>query len=283
MHFGAGKAKVPPSLLYKTIIEKPSGLCVPGQRNISREANRLLLSNAKGSIPLYMQIKELFVANLRDGQWVPGEVIPSEIQLAQELGVSQGTVRKAVTELVENNVLVRKQGRGTFVANHDTQRALFHFFHIVGNDGHKVLPDSKTLSCRRKRASQLELSKLQLAAGTSVVSIERIREFDGRPTMLETITLPSKPFAELGKVRACNLPNMLYELYERKFGITIHSAEEQLRAVAASDHDASLLDLPPRTPLLEIERVALTLDKTPVELRISHCITDRHYYQNAIF
>ena len=249
----------------------------------SSEVNSLVLSNAKGSVPLYMQIKELFVANLRDGKWTPGELIPSEMQLARELNVSQGTVRKAITELVESNVLTRKQGRGTFVAFHDSQRALFHFFHIVDNEGHKVLPDSKTLSCRRKRASRLEASKLNLAIGSSVFSIERIRQFDGRPTMLETITLPSQPFAELGQVGACDLPNMLYELYEKKFGITIHSAEEQLRAVAASDHDASLLGIPPGTPLLEISRVALTLDKTPVELRISHCITDNHHYQNTLF
>ncbi len=97
------------------------------------------------------------------------------------------------TELVENNVLTRKQGRGTFVAFHDSQRALFHFFHIVDDTGHKVLPDSTTLSCRRKRASRLESSKLELAAGSSVISIERIRKFGGRPTMLETITLPSEP------------------------------------------------------------------------------------------
>lgn len=243
----------------------------------------MLLSNAKGSIPLYMQIKELLVSNISGGQWSPGEVIPSEVQLAQELGVSQGTVRKAITELVEKNVLTRKQGRGTFVAYHDSQRALFHFFHIVDDTGHKVLPDSTTLSCRRKRASRLESSKLQLASGSSVISIERIRKFDGRPTMLETITLPSARFGALAKVGACDLPNMLYELYEKKFGITVHSAEEQLRAVAASEHDASLLDLPAGTPLLEIQRVALTLDRTPIELRISHCITDKHYYENTIF
>ena len=243
----------------------------------------MVLSNAKGSVPLYMQIKELFVASISDGRWSPGELIPSEIQLAQELGVSQGTVRKAITELVENNVLTRKQGRGTFVANHDSERALFHFFHITDNQGHKVLPDSKTLSCRRKRASRLESSKLGLAAGSSVVSIERIRKFDGQPTMLETITLPADPFGELGKMGACDLPNMLYELYEKRFGVTVHSAEEQLRAIAASDHDASVLDLPTGTPLLEIERVALTLDKTPIELRVSHCVTNKHHYQNTIF
>ena len=228
----------------------------------------MLLSNAKGSVPLYMQIKELLVSNISAGQWSPGEVIPSEIQLAQDLGVSQGTVRKAITELVEDNVLTRKQGLGTFVAYHDSHRALFHFFHIVDNNGLKVLPDS---------------TKLKLAPGTSIVSIERIRKFDDQPTMLETIALPSTPFGELGKVGACDLPNMLYELYQKKFGITVHSAQEQLRAVAASDHDASLLNVPSGAPLLEIERVALTLDKTPIELRISRCITNKHHYENIIF
>ena len=141
-----------------------------------------MLSNAKGSMPLYIQIKELFVANLRDGKWAPGELIPSEMQLARDLNVSQGTVRKAITELVENNVLTRKQGRGTFVAYHDSQRALFHFFHIVDNDGNKVMPDSKTLSCRRKRASGLESNKLHLAAGASVVRIKRPRSTSCSPS-----------------------------------------------------------------------------------------------------
>lgn len=242
-----------------------------------------MLTNAKGSIPLYMQIKALFVANISDGRWSPGDVIPSEIQLAQDLGVSQGTVRKAITELVENNVLTRRQGRGTFVAYHDSERALFHFFHIVDNKGHKVLPESTTLTCRQKRASRVETAKLNLAPGSSVVSIERIRKFDDQPTMLETITLPSEPFAELGNVGACDLPNMLYELYEKKFGITIHNAEEQLRAVAASKRDGALLGLEAGAPLLEIERIAKTLDNSPVELRISRCITRNHHYQNTIF
>lgn len=230
-----------------------------------------------------MQIKELFVANISGGRWSPGDVIPSEIQLAQDLGVSQGTVRKAITELVENNVLTRRQGRGTFVAYHNSERALFHFFHIVDNKGRKVLPESTTLSCRRKRASRAESSKLRLAAGSSVVSIERVRKFNDQPTMLETITLPSEPFGELGNVGACDLPNMLYELYEKRFGITIHNAEEQLRAVAASERDASSLGVQAGKPLLEIERIAMTLDHTPVELRISRCITSKHHYQNTIF
>ncbi|MDH3378608.1 MAG: UTRA domain-containing protein, partial [Gammaproteobacteria bacterium] len=112
--------------------------------------------------------------------------------------------------------------------------------------------------------------------------IERIRNLDNQPAILETIILPTGLFGDLGKVRIYDLPNTLYQLYETQFGVTIHRAEEQLRAVAATDHDASLLGLEAGTPLLEIERTALTLDGTPVELRISRCSTSRHHYQNTV-
>lgn len=242
-----------------------------------------MLTIENGGIPLYMQVKEFLVAKISRGEWLPGDVIPSEMQLARELDVSQGTVRKAITELVEKNVLVRKQGRGTFVAIHNISRALFHFFHITDNDGHKVLPDSTVLHCRRKKASRHEASKLRLAAGSKVIRIERVRYLSDKPTIIETITLPVEFFKDFGKSNNCKLPNMLYELYEKEFGITIHSANEQLRAVSASKLDASLLGLQVGAPLLEIERVALTLDKTPIELRISRCSTLNHYYENTIF
>ena len=201
----------------------------------------MVLLNAKGSIPLYMQIKDLLVARVTKGEWAPGDIIPSEIQLARELNVSQGTVRKAITELVENNVLVRRQGRGTFVATHDGERALFHFFHIVNDNGTKTLPECKTLSCRRKRASRVQASKLNLSSGVEVVYIERIRYLDDRPTILERIVLPTEYFPDLGKPKNCDLPNTLYEMYEANYGITIHRADEQLRAVAATDREASFL------------------------------------------
>ena len=242
-----------------------------------------MLSTDKGSISLYMQIKDLLVTKIGNGDWLPGSIIPSEINLAQEFGVSQGTVRKAITELVENNVLTRKQGRGTFVSTHDSQRSLFYFFHITDNQGHKVLPDSRVLRCRQKQATRKEAAKLNLAVGTRVIRIERVRNFSAKPTMIETITLAADSFADLGSNGKLELPNTLYELYEKQYGITIHSAEEQLRAVAASKHDAAMLNLDVGTPLLEIERVALTLDKKPVELRISRCSTSNHHYQNIIF
>jgi GntR family transcriptional regulator len=242
-----------------------------------------MLRIEKGALPLYMQVKELLVTKIGKGDWLPGSIIPSEINLAQELRVSQGTVRKAITELVENNVLTRKQGRGTFVSTHDPDRSLFHFFHIADNKGHKVMPDSSVLHCRLRQASRKEATKLQLEVGTNIVRIERVRKFSNKPTMIETITLPVRPFGNLANDGNIELPNTLYELYEKQYGITIHSADEQLRAISASKHDASLLNLEVGSPLLEIERVARTLDNRPVELRISRCSTRNHHYQNTVF
>lgn len=242
-----------------------------------------MLSTGKGSISLYMQIRELLLTRIARGDWSPGSVIPSEMSLAGELGVSQGTVRKAITELVENNVLTRRQGRGTFVSNHDDNRALFHFFHITDNKGHKVLPDSRVLSCRRQAATRKEAALLRFPASTEIIRIERVRSIAGKPTMIESITLAAASFADLDADAGRELPNTLYELYETRYGITIQSADEQLRAIAATKHDARLLGLDPGTPLLQIERVALTIDKTPVELRISRCNTRNHYYHNTCF
>ena len=242
-----------------------------------------MLATERGALPLYMQVKALLIGKISQGEWLPGSVIPSEISLSQELGVSQGTVRKAITDLVETNVLRRKQGLGTFVSSHDSDRALFHFFHIVDNQGLKVLPDSKVLGCRRKAVSQQDAAKLQLKPGDTVIKIERVRSIVSVPTIVETITLPESMFETLGQDKERKLPNTLYEFYETQFNVTIHSSEENLRAVSASKRDAGLLQLEIGTPLLEIERIALTLDKIPVELRVSRCNTRNHHYENTLF
>jgi GntR family transcriptional regulator len=234
-----------------------------------------------GAGPLYRQVHEVITRRISGGEWAPGTVIPSELRLAEELGVSQGTVRKAIDELVGSNVLVRQQGKGTFVAIHDIRRALFHFFHIVGNDGHRVLPHSRVLTCRRLRATRPQAEALNLPAGARVIRIERTRDLNRQPTIVESILLPAEWFPDLGKSRTEDLPNTLYELYEERYGVTIHRAEEHLRAVGATPGDAELLDVREGHPLLEITRKAYTLDGTPVELRVSRCLTTHHHYQSS--
>lgn len=242
----------------------------------------MTLSTDKHSSPLYLQIIDLLVERIRDGAWSPGDLIPSEMKLASELGVSQGTVRTAITALVENRVLIRKQGRGTFVANHDDNRALFHFFHITDNQGNKVLPVSEILSFKQKESSRFEAERLGLKADALVLKIERVRSIADKPTILETIVLPAASFAGLIDMDPAELPNTLYQLYESNFAITIHSAEEKLRAITAKSREAKVLNVEAGAPLLEIERVALTLDKTPVELRISRLSTKSHYYDTIV-
>jgi len=227
--------------------------------------------------PLYAQVKALILQRLIAGQWRPGELLPSEFQLAGQFGVSQGTVRKALDELAAENVVVRRQGRGTFVAEHDDHRALFHFFHLVGPDGERRLPVSRFISVRKGLASRMEAERLTIDRGDTVIRIRRVRLLDGRPAISETIAVAQARFPDLADIR--EVPNTLYDLYERRYGITIARAVESLSAVAADERDARLLEVAPGTPLLEIDRTALALDGSPVEWRLSRCLTGTHRYQ----
>ena len=235
------------------------------------------IGEAPRAQPLYAQVKALMMQRLIAGQWRPGEMLPSEFQLADDFGVSQGTVRKALDELAAENVVVRRQGRGTFVAEHDDHRALFHFFHLVGPDGKRRLPESQLISVRKGLAGRMEAGRLGIGRGAPVIRIRRVRCLDGRPAIAETITVPQKLFPDLADIR--EVPNTLYDLYERRYGVTIARAVERLAAVAADEPDAKLLDITPGAPLLEIDRTALALDGTPVEWRVSRCLTATHHYR----
>ncbi|MCP5368870.1 MAG: GntR family transcriptional regulator [Hyphomicrobiales bacterium] len=247
---------------------------------MARMHTGLRLTAATG--PLYVRVREGIVKRIAEGHWVAGHMLPSEIRLGQEFGVSQGTVRKALDELAAANIVVRRQGKGTFVATHTHERALFHFFHLNRDDGTRELPESRVLSCRRRRASRLDAARLRLPADARVIVIERVRDLMAQPAIAETVILPEARFPGLGKPHARDLPNTLYQLYQERYGVTVARAVEHLRAVAADAADSRALGVPVGTPLLEIERLALTLDGAPVELRLSRCDTAEHYYESVI-
>ena len=221
--------------------------------------------------PLYVQVKELMIGRLIEGVWKPGAVLPSEAQLAAAFGVSQGTVRKALDALAAENLVIRRQGRGTFVAEHDEDRTLFHFFHLVGEDGARQLPDSAVLGCRQGKVNREEAKRLSLSQGERVIRIRRVRSLNGAPSIFETIVVPQSLFPNLNGGR--ELPNTVYELYEGEYGVSIARAEEKLRAVEAPKRVAALLDIAPGAPLLEIDRLAFALDGRVAEWRVSLCDT----------
>ena len=229
------------------------------------------LAALPGFKPLYQQVKDLLVERLIGGYWRPGALLPSEIQLAGELGVSQGTVRKALDEMTAENLLIRRQGRGTFVAEHDQEHALFHFFKLTDRGGEPLVPESRVLRCSPGQARKDEAQRLNIAAEEAVTRITRVRSIQGRPAIFERIVLPCRLFPDLHERR--DLPNTLYTLFALDYGVTVGRAEERLRAVPAGGEAARQLGLERNHPLLEIDRVARALDGRPVEWRISLCDT----------
>ena len=234
------------------------------------------LPSLPGFKPLYQQVKDLLIERLIGGYWKPGDLLPSEMQLAEELGVSQGTVRKALDEMTAGNLLVRRQGRGTYVAEHDQEHALFHFFKLTGRDGRPLVPESRVLRLAAGPAKAAEVERLLLEPGAEVIRITRVRSLAGRPAIFERIVLPAALFPGLDARR--ELPNTLYTLYARDYGITIGRAEERLSAVAAGAEVAKHLKLDRDAPLLAIDRTARGLDGRPVEWRMSLCDTRDQVY-----
>ncbi|MGQ3673488.1 GntR family transcriptional regulator [Xanthobacter sp. TB0136] len=227
------------------------------------------------SKPLYRQVRETLVRRMVDGVWSPGEPLPSEMHLAAELGVSQGTVRKALDELAAENLVTRRQGRGTFVARHDEERILFQFFKLVGDDGKRRFPESRVLGIEKARASVAEASALNLVRGARVLHIRRVRTCDDVPLLTETLTLPEALFPGLADMP---VPNNLYGLYASRYGITVARAREKLKAVTVGPAEAGLLNVDAGTPALLIDRLAFGLDETPVEWRRSYCLTGNFHY-----
>lgn len=234
--------------------------------------------------PLYQQIKALILRSLQSGEWRPGEAIPSEIELAARFKVSQGTVRKAVDELAAENLLMRRQGKGTFVATHAEEQVQYRFLRLAP-DQPDVLPGSahrEFLDCRRLRAPVDVARALQMKTGEMVVEVRRVLHFSGQPVVLDDIWLPGHMFKGLTADRLSEYRGPMYGLFETEFGVRMIRAEEKLRAVAADETDGALLQVQPGTPLLSVERLSFTYGDQPVELRRGLYRTDHHYYRNEL-
>lgn len=227
--------------------------------------------------PLYVQVKEHLLKRIIDGQWLPGSLLPSENQLAAELGVSQGTVRKALDEMTADKVVVRRQGRGTFVSEHTQEQALFHFFRLADAEGVSPPPTSEVISVTEREATPDEVAKLDLKSGEQVALIERVRLLAEQPVVLETVVLSCANFPNIAAQQP--LPNTLYTLYQSKYGVSILTAKENITAVVADAKDETLLKVPKGSALLRIERLAFSIDGRPVELRYSRCTTSQYSYQ----
>jgi GntR family transcriptional regulator len=241
--------------------------------------------------PLYRQIKGLITGSLQAGEWLPGQVIPSEVELAARYRVSQGTVRKAIDELSTDNLLVRRQGKGTFVATHAEATTQYRFLRLTPDAGTPATLQRRLLDCRRMRAPADVARLLQLKAGEAAVQVRRLlltgAGADGaaaaaRPVVLDDLWLPGAQFKGLSAERLEAWRGPMYRLFEAEFAVRMIRAEEKLRAVGAAGEDAALLGVPDGTPLLQVERLSYTYGDRPVELRRGLYNTQSHHYRNEL-
>jgi len=235
--------------------------------------------------PLYQQIKALILQSLKAGEWKPGEPIPSEMDLAARFRVSQGTVRKAIDELAAENLVVRRQGKGTFVATHTEHHVQYRFLKLMPDSGdlNTEGPAERTIvDCKRLRAAADVARALSLRTGDAVLQVRRVLAYGGVPTILEDLWLPGTTFKGLTAERLTGWRGPMYSLFEAEFGVHMIRAEEKIRAVLPDDAQAALLDVNSFTPLLSVERVAYTYHDTPMELRRGLYRTDTHHYRNEL-
>jgi GntR family transcriptional regulator len=232
--------------------------------------------------PLYRQVKALITESLRAGAWKPGELIPSELELAVQHGVSQGTVRRAIDELAAENLLLRRQGRGTYVASHQSARTEFRFLRLRRDDHEALQLVSEVLECRRVRAPAPVSKQLMLRVGEPVIFIRRLLKMDPQVLVVDDIWLPGRRFRGLSAERLAAYRGPLYGLFEADFATRMVRATERLRAIAAPAPLARVLAIRPSAPVLLVERLSYTYQDQPVEVRKGYYLTTTLHYFNEL-
>ncbi|HVO90309.1 MAG TPA: GntR family transcriptional regulator [Casimicrobiaceae bacterium] len=232
------------------------------------------------SQPLYKQVKEQIVESLARNDWRPGELIPSEKQLASRFGVGISTVRAAIGELAASRVLIRSQGKGTYVAHHNARGSIYRFFNVVSNGGEKEPFHRELLSIRRERADAGVAARLHLPAarGSDVYRL-KIRLSASFPRFAYAeIVVPARLFPGLDARTVPDGAASLYALYQAKYGVNIVRVDENLYAVRAGAVVARALGVKRDEPVLQIERLGYTFNDTPVELRTTWVHTSHYHY-----
>lgn len=226
--------------------------------------------------PLYKKVKSIILEKITSGEWKANYLLPSEAELAGLLKVSSGTIRKALDELTASNLLIRRQGKGTFVSSHNVEWYLFRFFKLCHRNGKKYYPQSKILSVIKRKCCKIEIEALKIKKGESVIEIHRLRSLNNKFCIDEKVVISKRLFPNLDE--KIQFPNQLYEFYQNQEGRLIYRIIEKIEAVNSDKRLSQTLNVKINTALLKIHRVAIGPDLEPIELRISHCLTDDYYY-----
>lgn len=239
-------------------------------------------SITSGSGPLFQRVKLEVVKMLSHEAYAAGQPIPTERELRDMFQVSVGTVRRAIDELVAERILVRHQGRGTFLAQHGDSRMTSVFWRLVDRDGGQYVPLVQTLHFGPAVASADCASALRLGSKDAVWQFRLLIVLDGKPVSVEHVTVPQQLFPHLDRDMISSRDRVNYALYQEEFGVIVTRVEDMIGAVPAGADHGRLLNIAPATPILEVVRTAFSIDERPVELRRSVILTTDYRYKSCL-
>jgi GntR family transcriptional regulator len=202
------------------------------------------------------------------GEWAPGDMIPAESALAHSYGVALGTIRQALALLVEDGVLQRRHGKGTFVTTGVDGASMMRFFRFRGVEGANCeAPQSRILSSRLRSITAHEASAFGMTKAAHVLQLERVRSIDHEPCLLETIVLPLPLFGKLVDRPTDAWDDLLYPMFQQRCGVVIQKTQDSLSFSQLNATQAKRLKLASGHPCVLVERQAFDMAGRCVELR----------------
>jgi GntR family transcriptional regulator len=225
--------------------------------------------------PLYLQVKDTLIQRILAGAWKPGAAIPNEIDLSRELGISVGTVRKALDEMESERLISRRQGRGTFVIDQSSDECAIRFSNIRDADGVRISGSVESCEIVSAAANESEARMLNLRLGDPVFRLHRLRSHDGQAYMIEDSSIPQARFP--GLAQESEISASIVVLAHR-YGLLLARVEEKIGVAVADASAAAALKIAEGTPLLKLDCVVYAIDGRPIEWRVARChLRDLHY------
>lgn len=217
------------------------------------------------AVALHHQIKEDLFLHLRSGRWPPGFEIPSEETLRRHYGVSRGTLRRAIADLVSEGYIERHRGRGSFVSRPKLESGIVASYKSFRVDGPPLDAGGRVLACHRMRAAKDVAAMLGRPPGTSIWHLERVRFTKRQPVSLQTSFIPTALCPDLARhdLKSRHLVDVLRDEY----GVQLVSAIEYVEPTIADGYARRALSVPARAPLFQIERITYTTGEEVAEYR----------------
>ena len=204
-------------------------------------------------VPLYKQLKDLILKEIEEGRLKPNQKIPTELELSERYQISRMTVRKSLAQLVDEGILAKKQGKGTFVQEPKMTEDLSSpnsFTNLCKRNG--KVPGGRTLKFILEEATDRDLKELKLEPGEQVIRVERLRLADNMPVMLENLYFPG----HLKNILVENLDDTsLYQILHDKYGLVTGNSVMEFEISEANSYEAALMEIRAGSPLLLVREI----------------------------